>query len=357
MHALTLLLNLIFGTLSFAGGISGGGGDISNPTPVAPAAIEEAVTQIAGPAVLSWLHAREAAYLKLSGPEQLASPYRKLFAGRRTIYDVIQSTRAELRFDSPCRDANGEAKDGSAFSAYPNAICLSAHRMASKLRPTNVREETLALLVHEFSHLLGTEEAEAEAIQWEALTAFTETGLLDLLFKINNSASYGALGMAEGRLQYFRESPTYALHLEFVRLDTLLLQTRGDLLFGYKDEFQFVRPHRFDEFRATDVYFSSIALGACAKNRAMALNDRKSCQEAVVRGFGDQREINALVYLNRFNRLGQRAPDRAYAKIRLLRIRGLPSYYQALLVYEKYLLSFRQDVARLAATKVSVIRN
>lgn len=92
--------------------------------------------------------------------------YSKLFGGPKTIFDVIQSAQIELKQVGPCIDPNtGDEVDGSAPGSNNNSICLSLDRLTQKLSKDNVYTQTLGLIAHEFSHLVGANESEADEIQ------------------------------------------------------------------------------------------------------------------------------------------------------------------------------------------------
>jgi hypothetical protein len=140
------------------GVIDGGGGGTLPIDPVSVGTIE-------GIALHSKKHLRlysrflRVNYLKnsaaASGWEQ------KLSGGSRTLVDVVEDTGIEVRNNDNCYDAAGNAVDASIFASHPGSICLSAFRIAPKLDADGASHQTLALIVHEFAHLLGTSEVEA----------------------------------------------------------------------------------------------------------------------------------------------------------------------------------------------------
>ncbi|MFZ4405009.1 MAG: hypothetical protein ACOYOK_12970, partial [Pseudobdellovibrionaceae bacterium] len=90
----------------------------------------------------------------------------KLFSKKdKTIYDLIRETKINLVSDKPCLDFLNQPKDGSVANTPAGTICISADSIAKKLDYANVFENTFQLVGHELSHLLGTTEDEANAIQ------------------------------------------------------------------------------------------------------------------------------------------------------------------------------------------------
>ncbi len=158
-------LSIFIGSLSWAGGIDGGGG---GTTPANPISITQVFATIRTDAKSSLrLYFRN---LERRSHFQNVPPYNaKLFGGAKTILDVLESTDIEVPDSKPCYDAFGNEVDGSVHSTKPNAICISAFRIAPKLILERAIPEILALIAHELSHVLGTTEAEAEAFQRRAV--------------------------------------------------------------------------------------------------------------------------------------------------------------------------------------------
>lgn len=101
-----------------------------------------------------------------SDPDTIArfqSLYAKLFGGKATIYEALQHAVLQPQLAGPCLDTEGKAVDGSAKDA-PN-ICFSVERLAS-LDDDSAQREIIALVAHEVSHMLGTDEAEATMLQY-----------------------------------------------------------------------------------------------------------------------------------------------------------------------------------------------
>lgn len=154
-------------------GASGGGG-ITNPQPADPQTIELIGHQTIGKALIPWFRAREEWYRKSSEADQLKSPFRKIFESSQSIFSLIRDSKVEFRYSGPCLDANGAPQDGSIYAKPGSSICLSPVTMAPKLNYGNVLGETLALAAHEYSHLFGTTEAEAIAIQSWAVSDLSD---------------------------------------------------------------------------------------------------------------------------------------------------------------------------------------
>lgn len=92
----------------------------------------------------------------------------------RNVWEVLPAIHWDIRTDAPCIDGEGKESDGSA--SLPDTVCLSIPRLSLKLDENGATRAVFALMVHEVSHLFGTSEAEAEALQSLADAAFARAG-------------------------------------------------------------------------------------------------------------------------------------------------------------------------------------
>ena len=102
------------------------------------------------------------------------------FGGDQNLATVLEKTDLEVLTTGACKDANGHEVDASIHASKPNAICLSIPRIQPKLIKEIANKEILALLVHELTHLLGANEAEAVQAQKSAVFYFGELSATDL---------------------------------------------------------------------------------------------------------------------------------------------------------------------------------
>lgn len=143
-----------------SGAVSGGGGGTLPARPIGIYRIEEIVRN-SMPELRLYFRSR----LQHKDPTYADSGEQKVFFGKETIADVLEHTGVEVRNDKPCYDASQNEVDASIYANHPDDICLSAFRIAPKLIEERARVETLALIVHELSHKLGTDEKEATDLQ------------------------------------------------------------------------------------------------------------------------------------------------------------------------------------------------
>jgi hypothetical protein len=214
-HRFKIILASVSLALSFNafadGTITGGGGGTTNPDPVPQYAIESTVADYTGLILISWFRYEQHAYNLGSEAEKLKSPFRKVFESKTSIFELIRDSSVEIRSNGPCLDAEGKPWDGSIYASSPNVICLSSYTMAPKLNFANVEAETIALAAHEYSHLLGTNEDEAKAIQQAALNTFTQTKFDTIRFQVDQmavsfeSSDWVGPRWVSNALYYFRE--------------------------------------------------------------------------------------------------------------------------------------------------------
>lgn len=158
------------------GGMDGGGG---GTLPADPSSIYEVrkVAELSRPALYFLFNGMQRYFWR----DEIK---QKLYGGAQTVQDVLARVRLEVREDQPCYDRFGNEVDASIFGAKPNTICLSASRIAPKVSKANVESEVIALLGHEVSHFLGTNEAEAQELQKTLRRALLEDSFA--LKKINS---------------------------------------------------------------------------------------------------------------------------------------------------------------------------
>lgn len=163
---LTIMAFVMFTTiLSFAerGGESTGGGDARNQL-LPPQAIVQTIADTKLPLYL-FLHRAESRFQKGNSAPFLAA----LFSGNQDPFSILENMKVEARQGSDCEDSRKEHKDGSA-DVNAQKICLSVDRLSKKLSNNESGQlEVAALVAHEFTHLLGADEAGAQAVQSEFL--------------------------------------------------------------------------------------------------------------------------------------------------------------------------------------------
>lgn len=155
------------------GGMSGGGGNVlPGRAPDAPAngeLIEHAVKHSRGVAV-SYLQELRLKFLNGDVSAEKRALLERAFSGSSDLATVARGIRVEVEDDRPCFDFQDNAVDGSIRSDKPNRICISSHSIAAKVHRSEVVAQSAALMIHEFSELIGFSEDEAVTLQSHALT-------------------------------------------------------------------------------------------------------------------------------------------------------------------------------------------
>lgn len=146
------------------GGISGGGGGTVIARPASPFLIKE-ILRDSRLALLMYFN--QQTFLE-------NHPYADLFpVGEPSILDVIRKNKLSLVEDQACKDSEGRAVDGSVFGAEENSICISVKNLSEKLSADQARAQTIGLVAHEYSHLVGFDEEKAQALQDRLIELFS----------------------------------------------------------------------------------------------------------------------------------------------------------------------------------------
>jgi hypothetical protein len=148
---------------SIAGGlVTGGGGNVKNPSPVEESDILKAITNSRS---IIEAHLRGVEALYLLKHEIAPVGYKKLFSSKIDIYALLDKVLVKIEASAPCFDLDGSAKDGAIYANSLDTICMSALRFREKLTKDNYESEIAALALHEISHLAETTEEEATDMQ------------------------------------------------------------------------------------------------------------------------------------------------------------------------------------------------
>ena len=150
---------------SWAGGVSDGGGNLVDEPAAGPESVAS-VIQHSRKDLRLYIRA-----LKLRFDSTTATPMDMKMFGDPSydLTQVIEDIPVEIRADRAC-EFEGLPVDGSAKTGEgPKNICISTQRIGAKLVSERVYVETLALMLHEYSHILGATESEATQLQRRAL--------------------------------------------------------------------------------------------------------------------------------------------------------------------------------------------
>lgn len=166
MKNLFICLGFLVSCSALAGGVSGGGGGVK---PAHPVTRDEVLTMArdARMYVMFYFNRRERVWHWSQDPIDA-----KLFNGPVSIVNKILEVPVTLEQNGACLDPEGNEMDGSAIGAGVQSVCLSIPRLTEKLSQESLRSQTFALLAHEYSHLVGLNEEEANQLQENSISAF-----------------------------------------------------------------------------------------------------------------------------------------------------------------------------------------
>lgn len=179
-------LSFILGSTAFAGGISGGGG---NALPSRRASLQEVNQTIASARydLTLFFNFLDRNYEPPTWApinwDTRDSAIHKLLSADKAIFEKVKTVQVNVRTDGPCIDPDKNETDGSAADG---SICISASRIQEKLIRDEVYVQTIALMAHEMSHLVGLNEDEANWLQnlaLEKLVVFPKRYWNDVAFR------------------------------------------------------------------------------------------------------------------------------------------------------------------------------
>lgn len=185
----SLVLATCLGAFAHAervGGVGSGGGGTTVPDPSSADEIAQALQEESRFVIEAWFNRQEKNYSEQPADIKAQNPLRKFFESKTGISQLLASTPVELRMTRSCFNSVGQPVDGSIYGSREGSLCMSPSSMAPKLSIYNYKAESFALLVHEFSHLLGADESEAVAIQKMALKDFLTKDPADLKLEMES---------------------------------------------------------------------------------------------------------------------------------------------------------------------------
>ncbi|WP_413584770.1 hypothetical protein [Bdellovibrio sp. HCB274] len=91
------------------------------------------------------------------------------------LRQIVLNTPVEVLGKAAC-SLGSEVKDAVAYSSPSPSICVSTFALKSKLRIDNFKSQVLALMTHEYSHLIGFDETKASDLQQQTLRYLAVSG-------------------------------------------------------------------------------------------------------------------------------------------------------------------------------------
>lgn len=176
----TLMASLLMFSTSNAlalnyGGMSGGGGNVLNPTPPDRTVNRYEVRALAKhlptllPKVAQYLAHKQSILAQTPvGQAGADEGLRPLFQTRHAILRLLRTVPLDVEHHKSCFDGSGNPVDGS-VAEDDDDVCLSALNIALKVHPTEIDAQSKALIVHEYGEKAGLDEAAAISVQAHVL--------------------------------------------------------------------------------------------------------------------------------------------------------------------------------------------
>ncbi|RYZ87881.1 MAG: hypothetical protein EOP06_11910, partial [Proteobacteria bacterium] len=182
LNKCVVLLGALFaGQLTFAGSVSGGGGGTLPGDKVEASYVQEAIVD-SRTVIDAFLKGVETRFVLDGGTpsESFYQNYSKMFRAGADVFKLMNEVPFKVISDGACHDLDGSETDASGNVDVQGGICISVSRIQPKVTYANYKAEIAALILHEISHLYGSDEAEASAIQKVAVRFFAGTSSGDV---------------------------------------------------------------------------------------------------------------------------------------------------------------------------------
>lgn len=297
-----LILGVILGAQAMAsgevlGGISGGGGGTTNPDPIDK---EELVIQFNDDfangykIAYTWLIAQQKKFLDASAEEKATFPTRILFENSKDVFQVLRETKVEMRMNDACLDFDGAQKEGSVRSEVAGAICLSPHLMAPKLGRPSALKEITALYMHEISHLLGANEAQAVEIQKSMLRDMMFMNIGEVVtFARFGGSSFGVHGTW---VNMIIRNPSENYFTDVLDDSVKELQV-GHEKIRMGEDFSALRKEYDDTFMAYQALLDGVRDYMCSGETTLRGGQSADCARQIEKTFGNKESVTAWEFL------------------------------------------------------------
>lgn len=161
---------------SQSGPITSGGGELDDGQPVSQQMVEH-IFRTKVPSLLNVVINSLYVDYAVKKNQITGEAWDLFFKDRDTLFRLISSPRIFLNSKDSCLDRSGVKKDASIFAPTGDDICLSAKAITSKMSEIQIAPRLVALVAHEYSHLVGnTTEEQADLIQYHVLYRASQIG-------------------------------------------------------------------------------------------------------------------------------------------------------------------------------------
>lgn len=159
------------------GGVSGGGGNMLSPKtpnhPVNPETAEHLILE-ARHILVRYIQEKKEAFQAGALSSEEMDAFEPVFNSERNVENTIRTARLHINEKHSCWDENRQPVDGSTITTTPNSICISARNIANKADVSDITPQSAALMLHEYSELVGLSEDQAVKAQSAALSELRE---------------------------------------------------------------------------------------------------------------------------------------------------------------------------------------
>lgn len=196
-----VLIGLVCGlaTSNANAGNSGGGGNLKPGNPVSTETVKQYLEKIQIPVELAFKYLSVAkrndqGYFGTESAPDALNIGKLIFVNKPDIFAKIRTVKPTIVTDGSCK-INGVSNDGAAYT-NPDRICLDAARIAAnpKVGDQNMALVTTALAAHEYSHLVGTDEDQANYVR-DMVQSYISQKVVekysDFLYTLNDRLDYG----------------------------------------------------------------------------------------------------------------------------------------------------------------------
>jgi hypothetical protein len=150
------------------GGVSGGGGNVIDPTPPDVLPDSETVEHLVKRSyrhVRFYLENKEQQFQNGQLDPNEHGLFAKVFEGRTNIITALDLVKPDVEDSKPCYDYEQQPVDASIATDSKNKFCVSSYSLRQKVIRSEIPRQSTALMIHEYSEIVGTSEEDAVAIQ------------------------------------------------------------------------------------------------------------------------------------------------------------------------------------------------
>jgi hypothetical protein len=170
---IALIVTTLLSASAFAGGVSGGGGNLISPT--APLQMQDPrdikdIILSSKNLLKKYIDVKHSQYTAGTMDNESLKKYSVLFANNENnLHEVMEEIALDVQLEQPCFDINGNVFDGSTFNQQKHSICISAATIAQKCNRPEVPLQATALVIHEYSEVVGLSDDDAISLQKQVI--------------------------------------------------------------------------------------------------------------------------------------------------------------------------------------------